>query len=92
MLDIAADARRIRLDGIAAVADRRQRLELDGDARRGVLREVTIIRDRHGDGLADVSDLAAGERQLRPRRPDGRVWHQHRDLHACHRLRQIVGG
>ena len=46
--------------------DRRQRLVVDHDAVRGVLGEVAVGGHHHGDRLADVVDLPAGQGVLRP--------------------------
>ena len=78
--------------GVAAVAHRGQDLEVDGHRGGGILREVAVVRDHHRDGLADIADLVARQRELRARRPDRRIGHQHRDLAGRHARRQIVGG
>src|SRR5262249_58548061 len=41
-----------------AVAARRQGFELDIDRGGGILGEITVVRDRHGDGLPHIADLA----------------------------------
>ena len=75
---------------IAVVAHRGQDLEIDGHRRGGILREITVGRDHDCDGLADIADFVAGERQLRARGPDRRIGHQHRNLAGRHARRQII--
>ena len=80
------------LHRVAGVAHRRQRLVVDRDRGRRVLGEMAAVRHHHGDGLADVADLVAGERDLRARRLDRRIGHQHRDLAGGDARRHVVGG
>jgi hypothetical protein len=77
---------------VAGIAYRRQRLVVDLDHRRGVFGELAAVGNHHGEGLADVADFVAGERNLRARRPDRRVGHQHRDLPGGDARRHVVGG
>ena len=90
--EIGMHRRRAGLHRVAGVAHRRQRLVVDRDRRRRVLRQMPAVRHHHGDGLADVADLVAGERDLRARRPDRRIGHQHRDLAGGDARRHVAGG
>ncbi len=90
--EVAVGRRSTGARGIAAVADRRQDFEIDVDRGGGVLREIAVVRDRHGDGLADVADFAACQCELRARRLDRWIGHQHRNLAARHARRQIIRG
>ena len=56
--------RRAGLTPLEHVVDGRQLLELDDDARRDVLRLGAAFGEAHGDQLADVADLACGQRRL----------------------------
>ena len=89
---IAVRARRIVLDGGAAVGDGGEHVVIDDDRRRGVLGDIARIGDHHGDRLADVTDFIARQRRLRARRRDRGIGREHRDRRAAHRLGQIVGG
>ena len=80
------------LHRVAGVAHRRQRLVVDLDRGRGVFGEMAAVGNHHGDGLADVADFVAGQRNLRARRPDRRIGHQHRDLAGGDARRHVVGG
>ena len=66
--DIAAHvvmhARRFVRQRIFQIDDSRQRLELDGDVGKRILGEITAFREDHGQRLADMADLAFGERHL----------------------------
>ena len=88
---IAVRARGIGPGGLAGVAHRRQHVEADDHGGGGVLRKIAVVRDHDRDGLADIADLVARQRQLRARRLDRRVGHQHRDLAGRHARRQVVG-
>ena len=90
--EVGVHGRGAGLHRVARVAHRRQRLVVDLDRGGGVLREVAVVRDHHGDGLADVADFVAGERDLRARRLDRRIGHQHRDLAGGDARRHVVGG
>ena len=91
-LEIGVHARRAGLHRVARVAHRRQRLVVDLDGRSRVFRSITALCHDHRDGLADVADLVAGERNLRAWRPDRRVRHQHRDHAGGDARRHVVGG
>ena len=54
-------------------------LEIDLHRGGGVLGDVAAVGDHHRDRLADIADLVARQGELRARRLDGRVGHQHRD-------------
>jgi len=75
-----------------AIAHRRQDVEIDRHSRGTILREIAVVGDDHGDGLADIADLVARQRELRARGPDRRVGHQHRDLARGHARRQVIRG
>ena len=87
---IAVSADRAGSRGSAIVAHRRQDLEIDLHRRGGVLRQVAVGRDHDRDGLADITDLVARQRELRARRPDRGIGHQHRNLAGRHARGQIV--
>ena len=88
---VGVHARRAILHRVAGVAHRRQRLVVDLDRRRRVLREMPAVRHHHRDGLADVADLVAGQRDLRARRLDRRIGNQHRDLPGGDAGRHVGG-
>jgi hypothetical protein len=77
---------------VATVAHRRQRFEIELHRRGGILGQISVGGDRHCDGLADVADLVTRQRELRARRLDRRIGHQHGNLAARHARRQIIGG
>ena len=62
-VELAPDRRCGRRDRRAAVGDRRQHVVVDRDQRGGVLGEVAVVGDHDRDGLADIGDLAVGERE-----------------------------
>ena len=66
--DIAAhvvmDPRRFIRQRIFQIDDRGQRLEFDGDVGERILGEIAAFREHHRQRLADVADLAFGERHL----------------------------
>ena len=67
-------------------------LEFDLHRGGGILGRVAAGGNNHGDGVADIADLVARECDLRARRCQGWVGHQHRDLGARHVRRQVVRG
>ena len=74
--------RRAVLDRVAAVADRRQRVVMNGDRGGGILGDVASVSDHYRDRLADIIDFGARQRVLGAQRRDRRIGQQHR-----HRLR-----
>ena len=90
--EVAVRRRRAGAGGVAAVADRRQQLELDVHRGGGILGEIAVVRDRHGDGLPHIADLAPGQCELRARRRNRWIGHQHRNLAVRHARRQIIRG
>ncbi len=62
---VVADQRRVRVERLARVDDRRERLVLDVDQRERVARDVLVGRDHERDLLALEADLVAGEHGLR---------------------------
>ena len=89
---VAVCGRSIGPRGFAAVADRRQRLEVHVDGCGGVFREIAIVCDRDRDGLTDIAHFTARQGELRARRRNRWIRHEHRNLAARHACRQIVGG
>ena len=67
--------------------DRRQHLVVDPDPTHGVLGDVAVVGDHERDRLADVVDLAVGERVLRAAVGQRRVRDQQRQR-LGHRWRQ----
>ena len=63
---------------VAAIADGRKRLVVDGDRGCGILGDVAVVGDGHGNGFADIADLVAGERMLGAQRRDRGIGHRHR--------------
>jgi hypothetical protein len=90
--EIAVRRRRAGANGVAAVADRGQQLEFDVHRGGGILGEIAVVGDRHGDRLPHIADLAPRQRELRARRLDRWIGHQHRNLAARHARRQIIRG
>ena len=90
--EVAVRRRCAGANGVAAVADRGQQLELDIHRGGGILGEIAVVGDGHGDGLPHIADLAPRQRQLRARRLDRWIGHQHRNLAARHARRQIIHG
>ena len=75
---VVADQRRVGVERLAGVDDRRQRLVLDVDQLERVVRGVLVGRDHERDLLALEPDLVSGEHGLRvvgdrrhPREPQG---------------------
>ena len=62
---VVADQRRVRVQRLAGVDDRRQRLVLDVDQLQRVVRRVLVGRDHERDLLALEADLVAREDGLR---------------------------
>ena len=74
---VVADQRRVGVERLARVDDRRQRVVLDVDQRERVVGRVLVGRDHERDLLALEADLVAGEHGLRvvgdrrhPREPE----------------------
>ena len=68
-LEIVVDERRIGVERLGDVGDRRERLVLDLDELGRVLRDRPRLGHDHGDAVADVPCLVEGEREVR-RHPD----------------------
>jgi hypothetical protein len=64
-LGLVVDQRRRRLDRVGEQADRGQHVVVDVDQTGGRLGRGLGRRDHHGDRIADVADLALGERGVR---------------------------
>ena len=62
---VVADQRRVGIQRLARIHDRRQRLVLDVDQLERVVRGVLVGRDHERDLLALEADLVAGEHGLR---------------------------
>ncbi len=76
--EIAVAARRARGQRVAAIAGSGKHLVVDRDGCGGILGEIAVVGDDHGDGFADIADLIAGERMLGAQRRDGGIGHRHR--------------
>ena len=73
-VELAPHRRGVRR-ALAHVGDERQRLVVDRDQRGGVLGDVAVVRDHHRHRLADIGDLAVGERERpQPCRAACRNW------------------
>ena len=90
--EIAVGGRRAGRERVAAIAHRRQHLVVDRDRRGGILGEIAAVGDDHGDRLADIADLAAGERMLGAQRRDGGIGDRHRQRLGCEPARHVLRG
>ena len=68
MPNCVVDERRAVLERRLGVDDDRQRVVLDEDVLGGVDDRVAVLADDDRDGVADVLDLALGERPVLGRR------------------------
>ena len=89
--EVAVDRRSVGPCRGAAVAHRRQHVVIDRHRRGSVLGDIAGFRDHHRDALPDIADFLACQRRLRTRRLDQGIRHQHWNLAARHRRRQVIG-
>jgi hypothetical protein len=82
-------ARRILLQGRAAVVDGRQRLVVHVDPIHRIFGNVTALGDDAGDRLAGVAHFVLGKRVRHPRDAQRRMRHKQRQRLAAHRLGQF---